>query len=83
MRLIELVHTTSFRLAIAFLVLFAVASGALFAFLSWETRDFLTDRTDEWLLREVTTFSPLDDQAITSRLATRESVSAVKERPHS
>jgi signal transduction histidine kinase len=81
MRLIELVHTTSFRLAIAFLVLFAVASGALFAFLSWETRDFLTDRTDEWLLREVNTFSPLDDQAITLRLATRESVNAVKERP--
>lgn len=81
MRLIELLHTTSFRLAIAFLVLFAVASGALFAFLSWETRDFLTDRTDEWLLREVNTFSPLDDQAITSRLATRESVNAVKERP--
>ncbi|SDP69508.1 ATP-binding protein [Phyllobacterium sp. OV277] len=81
MRLIELIHTTSFRLAIAFLVLFAVASGALFAFLSWETRDFLTDRTDEWLLREAGTLSALDDQTIISRLSARESLSAVRERP--
>lgn len=54
MRLSDLRHTTSFRLALLFLALFGGASLTLFGFLYWQTAGYLKSGTDEWLAREVT-----------------------------
>ncbi len=69
MRLLELPHTTSFQLALRFLVLFGAASFGLFAFLYWQTADYVTDRVDDWLRREQTYFRLSDRGDLQQRLA--------------
>jgi signal transduction histidine kinase len=81
MRLAELSRTTSFRLAIAFLALFSLASLTLFAFISWEVKGFLSNRVDEWVLREGQTLSRLDAAALAPRLESRQRGDAAAERP--
>jgi signal transduction histidine kinase len=81
MRLADLSRTTSFRLAIAFLALFGLASLTLFAFISWEVKGFLTNRVDEWVLREGRTLSRLDAVALAQRLDGRQRDEATAERP--
>jgi hypothetical protein len=52
MRLIDLPRTTSFRLALLFVVLFGLSSLTLFGFLYWRMEGFLVSRVDDWLIRE-------------------------------
>jgi len=81
MRLFDLVKTTSFRLALTFLVLFTAAAAALFSFVAWQTKDFLSQRVDEWLLRETRTLAALPPDVIETRLAARQADGATLERP--
>ena len=69
MRLIELRRTTSFRLALLFLLLFGAASLALFGFLFCQTRGYLVGRVDNWLAREQGTYVALDKDARLAHLA--------------
>ncbi|MGX7876984.1 sensor histidine kinase [Mesorhizobium sp. ORM6] len=81
MRLADLSRTTSFKLAIAFLALFGLASLTLFAFISWEVKGFLSNRVDEWVLREGRMLSRLDAAALAQRLDSRQRDDATAERP--
>lgn len=72
MRLLELVRTTSFRLAVTFLVLFSIAAACLFAFITWQTSDFVSKRVDEWLYRELTGLDKVGITEITARLKSRQ-----------
>ena len=63
MRLTDLPRTTSFRLALLFLLLFGTASLLLFAFLYRETNGYLMNMTDNWLNREQAGFAQMDQPA--------------------
>ncbi|MDB5360331.1 MAG: histidine kinase [Rhodospirillales bacterium] len=52
MRLIDLLRTGSFRLALLFLALFGIASMVLFGFLYLQTHEFVIANIDAWLGRE-------------------------------
>ena len=60
MRLVDLPRTSSFRLALRFLILFGVASFALFSFLYWQTNQYIIGRIDAWLAHEQTILHPVD-----------------------
>lgn len=81
MRLLELPRTTSFQLALRFLVLFGAASFGLFAFLYWQTADYVTDRVDDWLRREQTYFRLSDRGDLQQRLAAYMIADPTLERP--
>lgn len=68
MRLTDLPRTTSFRLALMFLLLFGGASLLLFGFLYRETNGYLMSMADDWLHREQDGFVQLDEQAYSDRL---------------
>ncbi|MGD0105318.1 MAG: HAMP domain-containing sensor histidine kinase [Rhodopila sp.] len=68
MRLFDLPRTTSFRLALRFLLLFGAASLALFGFLYWQTKHYVEGRVDDWLTREQGIFSPMDRSNLVQRL---------------
>jgi signal transduction histidine kinase len=67
-RLVELPRTTSFRLSLRFLLLFGAASLVLFGFLYWQTKRYVEGRVDDWLVREMTIFSPMDRDNLRQRL---------------
>ena len=69
MRLAELPRTTSFRLAMLFLLLFGTAALLLCGFLYWQTKDFLTEREDETLVTEQAAFDGLDASDLRELLA--------------
>jgi signal transduction histidine kinase len=50
----DLHRTTSFRLGLLFLTLFAAASLIVCGFIYWQTAGYLTRTVDEWLQRELT-----------------------------
>src|SRR5271165_5958758 len=81
MRLTDLPRTTSFRLALLFLVLFATASLGLFAFLFTQTNGYLVRMTDNWLNREQVGFAQLDQPAFLERLAAHAIADPASERP--
>lgn len=81
MRLTDLPRTTSFRLALLFLVLFGAASLVLFAFLFGQTNGYLVSMTDNWLNREQVGFAQLDQQAFLERLAAHVTSDPGAERP--
>src|SRR5882762_6833362 len=62
-RLSDVCRTTSFRLAMLFLVLFGLASLVLFGFRYGEVKNFMQNKVDEWVLREEQEFArrPVDD----------------------
>jgi signal transduction histidine kinase len=68
MRLVDVPRTTSFRLALRFLLLFGAASLALFGFLYWQTKHYVVGRIDDWLLREQALFSSIDRPNLVERL---------------
>jgi signal transduction histidine kinase len=80
-RLIELRRTTSFRLALLFLLLFGAASLALFGFLFCQTRGYLVGRVDNWLAREQGTYVALDKDARLAHLAAHVTGDPALERP--
>jgi signal transduction histidine kinase len=67
-RLTDLPRTTSFRLALLFLLLFGAASLLLFGFLYRETNGYLTRTLDSWLYREQDIFGQLDQQLFRERV---------------
>ena len=69
MRLAELRRTTSFRLAMLFLLLFGTAALLLCGFLYWQTKDFLSEREDETLVTEQAAFDGLDASELRELLA--------------
>ncbi len=81
MRLLELPRTTSFQLALRFMVLFGAASLGLFAFLFWQTADYVTDRVDDWLRREQTYFHLSDRGDLEQRLTAHMTADPTLERP--
>ena len=81
MRLVDLPRTSSFRLALRFLLLFGAASLALFGFLYWQTRTYVLGRVDGWLAREQTIFSPMDRSNLLERLTAHTVADPSLERP--
>src|SRR4051794_997153 len=71
MPVIDLPRTTSFRLALLFLVLFGAASLTLFGFLYGETKAYLLGRIDNWLVREETRLMHLEVQELVRSLDLR------------
>ena len=69
MRLADLRRTTSFRLALLFLLLFGTATVVLCGFLYWQTRSYLAQRVDEALNREQARFDGLDPAELRGLLA--------------
>src|ERR1700761_4873725 len=68
-RLVDLPRTTSFQLALRFLLLFGAASLALFVFLYCQTAHYVSQRIDDWLQREQAIFSVSDQADLQRRLA--------------
>ena len=66
--LTDLPRTTSFRLALLFLLLFGAASLLLFGFLYHETNGYLMRMADDWLHREQVGFAQMDEAAFFDRL---------------
>ncbi|TCR85287.1 ATP-binding protein [Rhizobium sp. BK376] len=83
MRPLEIFRTTSFRLALAFLLLFGAAAALLFVFVDWQMHDFLDRRSDEWLQREMQSIQRLPVAEITTRLTLRAKDGPSSERPFS
>jgi signal transduction histidine kinase len=59
-RLTDLRRTTSFRLAVLFLLLFGTAAALLCMFLYMQTRNYLDQRADQALLTELAPFAAMD-----------------------
>jgi signal transduction histidine kinase len=81
MRLIDLHRTTSFRLALLFVVLFGLASLALFGFLYLQTKGFLIGSTDAWLRREMQGMVNTDSVERMHRLNAHAALDSELERP--
>ena len=81
MRLVDLPRTSSFRLALRFLILFGVASFVLFGFLYWQTNHYITGRIDAWLAHEQTVFHPIDRDNLLQRLTAHAVADPTLERP--
>src|SRR5580700_7685982 len=81
MRLVDLPRTSSFRLALRFLILFGVASFALFGFLYWQTNHYIVGRIDAWLAHEQTILRPLDRDSLLQRLTAHFIADPTLERP--
>ncbi|GAC1336712.1 MAG: hypothetical protein NVSMB18_00390 [Acetobacteraceae bacterium] len=80
-RLADLPRTTSFRLALLFLLLFSASSAALFGLLYSRTSLYLRAQVDEWLRREQASFGAMDDEAYLERLAAHSAADPTVERP--
>ena len=81
MRLVDLPRTTSFQLALRFLLLFGAASLALFVFLYCQTAHYVSQRIDDWLQREQAIFSVSDQADLQRRLAAHLVADPSLERP--
>jgi signal transduction histidine kinase len=81
MRLVDLPRTSSFRLALRFLLLFGAASLILFGFLYWQTNHYVIGRMDSWLAREQTIFGVLDRDTLLQRLTAHLVADPTLERP--
>jgi signal transduction histidine kinase len=80
-RLAELHRTTSFRLAMLFLLLFGTAALLLCGFLYWQTKDFLSERADETLVTEQAAFDGLDASELRELLVAHAVMDPHLERP--
>jgi signal transduction histidine kinase len=81
MRLTDLPRTTSFRLALLFLLLFGAASLVLFGFLYRETNGYLMRMADDWLRREQVGFAQMEEAAFFDRLRAHVIADSAVERP--
>jgi signal transduction histidine kinase len=81
MRLVDLPRTSSFRLALRFLLLFGLASLLLFGFLYWQTNRYVIGRMDSWLAREQTMFGVLDRDTLLQHLTAHRVADPTLERP--
>lgn len=53
MPLLKLLNTTTFRLALIYMIFFAVSVFALLVFIYWSTSDFMAEQTDETIRAEI------------------------------
>ena len=83
MRLTDLPRTTSFRLALLFLLLFGAASLLLFGFLYRETNGYLMRMANDWLSREQLGFAQMDEAGFLDRLRAHVVADSAVERPFS
>ncbi|WP_428493273.1 sensor histidine kinase [Rhodopila sp.] len=81
MRLVDLPRTTSFQLALRFLLLFGAASLILFGFLYWQTAVYVRGRVDDWLTREQSVFGPMERDNLLRRLTAHVVADPTLERP--
>jgi signal transduction histidine kinase len=81
MRLVDLPRTSSFRLALRFLLLFGSASLLLFGFLYWQTNRYVNGRIDAWLVHEQAVFHPVDRDNLLQRLTAHMVADPTLERP--
>jgi signal transduction histidine kinase len=80
-RLTDLPRTTSFRLALLFLLLFGAASLVLFGYLYRETNGYLMRMADDWLRREQVGFAHMDEPGFFDRLRAHVIADSGAERP--
>ena len=83
MRLTDLPRTTSFRLALLFLLLFGAASLLLFGFLYRETNGYLMRMANDWISREQLGFAQMDEAGFLDRLRAHVVADSAVERPFS
>ena len=81
MRLVDLPRTSSFRLALRFLLLFGAAALILFGFLDWQTNRYVIGRMDFWLVREQMMFGALDRDTLLQHLTAHLVADPTLERP--
>lgn len=81
MRLVELPRTTSFQLALRFLLLFGTTSLVLFGFLYWQTQHYVVGRIDGWLVREQAIFAVSSHAGVLERLNAHVVADPTLERP--
>jgi signal transduction histidine kinase len=81
MRLVDLPRTSSFRLALRFLLLFGAAALILFGFLYWQTNRYVIGRMDSWLVREQMMFGALDRDTLLQHLTAHLVADPTLERP--
>lgn len=79
--LTDLPRTTSFRLAMLFLLLFGACSIASFAFIHWQTVHYLTRMVDAGLRREQRSLAGLSRDETLERLAARVMADPMMQRP--
>jgi signal transduction histidine kinase len=82
-RLADLRRTSSFRLALWFLLLFGTATVVLCGFLYWQTRSYLDRRVDAALNRGQATFDGLDPAELRGLLTAHVTMDPRLERPNS
>lgn len=82
MRLTDLSRTTGGRLALLFLVLLALPSAGLFAYLYVKTQNYLVRGIDEWVSRESGIISNAVPAERTRRLTNRPNVDPEQRRPY-
>jgi signal transduction histidine kinase len=80
-RLVELPRTTSFQLALRFLLLFGTTSLVLFGFLYWQTQHYVVGRIDDWLVREQAIFGVISHAGVLERLNAHVVADPTLERP--
>ena len=80
-RLSDLRHTTSFRLALLFAGLFGSASLFLFGFLYWQTTGYVSGEINDWLSRETASRATTPVAELESELRARVSVDPDGRRP--
>jgi signal transduction histidine kinase len=81
MRLIDLPRTTSFRLALRFLLLFGTASVILFSFLYGQTKDYTVRRVDDLLMRQQALFGQMNRDDLLQRLTAHVVVDPTMDHP--
>ncbi|MDB5364500.1 MAG: cusS 3 [Rhodospirillales bacterium] len=81
MRLTDLYRTTGSRLALLFLVLLAVPSLVLFAYLYWQTTDYLRRGVDDWVSREASSIANAAPTDRTRRLTVHPGLDPQSTRP--
>lgn len=81
MRLTDLRHTTSFRLATLFLAMFGCVAVLLFGYLYVEITGFETERVDDWLIREHASLSRDKPDEIIGRFNSQSTYDPQTQRP--
>jgi signal transduction histidine kinase len=77
----ELYRTTSFRLAIVFLLFFGAAATLLCGFVYWQTKGYLVERTEQQLALELATFEDVDGSQLQDLLGAHSTMDPRLERP--
>jgi signal transduction histidine kinase len=80
-RLPEFYRTTSFRLAVVFLLFFGAAATLLCGFVYWQTKGYLVERTEQQLAFELATFEDVDGSQLQDLLTAHSTMDPRLERP--